>query len=97
MIGHKPADVNNNLVDELRERRHRQKKPPKGKQDIALGDKVRISKVKSIFAKGYLPNWTEEIFTVAAINTKYTPTTYMKVISIDMKSSQLLKLMMMYS
>lgn len=28
------------------------------------GDKVRISKYKGTFEKGYLPNWTSEIFTV---------------------------------
>ena len=28
---------------------------------------VRISKVKSIFKKGYLPNWIEEVFTVVKI------------------------------
>ena len=37
---------------------------------------VRISKVKSVFEKGYLPNWTEEIFTVDSINTKYHPITF---------------------
>ena len=26
------------------------------------GDHVRISKYKNIFAKGYTPNWSEEIF-----------------------------------
>ena len=29
-----------------------------------LGDHVRISKYKNIFAKGYTPNWSEEIFIV---------------------------------
>ncbi|XP_062611537.1 uncharacterized protein LOC134273357 [Saccostrea cucullata] len=36
-------------------------KPPKFK----TGDKVRISKAKRTFEKGYLPNWTTEIFTIA--------------------------------
>ena len=27
-----------------------------------VGDHVRISKLKNIFAKGYTPNWSEEIF-----------------------------------
>ena len=30
-----------------------------------VGDKVRIAKHKHIFKKGYLPNFTEEIFTIA--------------------------------
>ena len=32
------------------------------------GDKVRISKYKRHFEKGYTPNWTEEIFTFDKIN-----------------------------
>ena len=44
--------------------------------DIKVGDKVRISKVKSVFAKGYLANWTEEVFTVESINRKFTPISY---------------------
>ena len=30
-----------------------------------VGDQVRISKTRRMFKKGYLPNWTEEIFTVS--------------------------------
>ena len=29
-----------------------------------VGDQVRISKAKGVFEKGYLPNWSEEMFTV---------------------------------
>ena len=36
------------------------KKEPKFK----VGDHVRISKYKNIFAKGYTPNWSEEVFVV---------------------------------
>ena len=32
------------------------------------GDKVRISKYKRHFEKGYTPNWTEEIFTIDKTN-----------------------------
>jgi hypothetical protein len=32
-----------------------------------IGDTVRISKHKSTFDKGYLPNWTTEIFTVSKV------------------------------
>ena len=40
-----------------------------------VGDRVRISKFKNIFAKGYTPNWSIEIFIVQKIN--YTvPYTY---------------------
>ena len=33
-----------------------------------VGDRVRISKFKNIFAKGYTPNWSTEIFIVDKIN-----------------------------
>ena len=32
-----------------------------------VGDRVRISKFKNIFAKGYTPNWSKEIFIVNKI------------------------------
>ena len=33
-----------------------------------VGDRVRISKFKNIFAKGYTPNWSKEVFIVDKIN-----------------------------
>ena len=29
-----------------------------------VGDRVRLSKYKNIFAKGYMPNWSEEVFVI---------------------------------
>ena len=40
-----------------------------------VGDRVRISKLKNIFAKGYTPNWSKEIFIVNKINDT-VPYTY---------------------
>ena len=75
-IGMKPIDVNSVNAHELREKSYSKRKQTSFKNDIKIGDKVRISKVKSVFAKGYLANWTEEVFTVIDINTKYVPITY---------------------
>ena len=44
---------------------------PKFKVD----DHVRISKCKNIFAKGYTPNWFEEVFVVKEIKNT-VPWTY---------------------
>ena len=33
-------------------------------KEIKVGDRVRISKYKNIFAKGYTRNWSEEIFVI---------------------------------
>ena len=40
-----------------------------------VGDRVRISKFKNIFAKGYTPNWSKEIFIVDKTNDT-VPYTY---------------------
>ena len=53
----KPIDVTDNYYAEYNENSmelHSNKKNPKFK----VGDKVRISKDKNIFAKGYTPNWS---------------------------------------
>ena len=58
----KPTDVGDNnkrvYIDEHNEKDSRFK----------VGDRVRISKFKNIFAKGYAPNWSSEIFIVDKIN-----------------------------
>jgi Integrase core domain len=38
------------------------------------GDYVRISKYKTVFEKGYTPNWTAEIFTVISTRNTVPPT-----------------------
>ena len=65
----KPVDVKDNTyIDFLRKFND---KDPKFK----IGDYVRISKYKNIFAEGYTPNWSEEVFVV--IKMKNTaPWTY---------------------
>ena len=40
-----------------------------------IADHVRISKYKNIFAKGYVPNWSEEVFLVSEIKNT-VPWTY---------------------
>ena len=40
-----------------------------------VGDHIRISKYRNIFAKGYTPNWSEEVFVVSKIKNT-VPWTY---------------------
>ena len=40
-----------------------------------IGDNVRISKYKNIFAKGYSTNWSEEVFVTSKIKNA-VPLTY---------------------
>ena len=65
----KPVDIKSDSFPEDNEEFN--KKDPKYKID----DHVRISKYKNIFANGYSPNWSEEVFIVKKIiNT--VPWTY---------------------
>ena len=48
---------------------------PRPVPKFAVGDKVRITKWRSVFSKSYVPLWTEEVFEVSAIQ-KTTPITY---------------------
>ena len=41
-----------------------------------VGDNVRISKYKNIFAKDYMPNWSEEVFVVNKVQNT-VPWTYL--------------------
>lgn len=41
-----------------------------------IGDPVRVSKFKTIFEKGYTPNWTTEIFTIVKVQ-RTNPVTYL--------------------
>ena len=52
----KPKDVTDDSFVEYSEETN--EKDPKFK----VGDNVRISKYKNIFAKSYTPNWFEEVF-----------------------------------
>ena len=54
----KPIDVTDDSYAEYSEDFN--KKGP----NFKVNDHVRISKYKNIFAKGYVPNWSEEVFIV---------------------------------
>ena len=54
----KPADVKDNTNIDFK--KNVNDKDPKFK----VGDHVIISKYKNIFAKGYTPNWSEEVFVI---------------------------------
>ena len=61
----KPIDVKDNTyVDSKKEVND---KDPKFK----VGDHVRISTYKNIFAKGYTPNWSEEAFVIKEVKIQF--------------------------
>ena len=48
----------------------------KVKPKFKVGDFVGINKTKRTFDKGYLPNWTKELFQILAVVKTQTPITY---------------------
>ena len=38
---------------------------------VKVGDHARISEYKNIFAKGYVPNWSEDIFVIAKVKSTF--------------------------
>ena len=65
----KPIDVKDNTYINIDKEINN--KDPKFK----VGDRVRISKYKSIFTKGYTPNWSEEVFVIKKVKNT-VPWTY---------------------
>ena len=47
---------------------HSEKEVNNADPKFKVGYYVRISKYKKIFAKGYMPKWSEEIFVISKIN-----------------------------
>ena len=64
-----PVDVKDNTYIDFK--REVNDKDPKFK----VGDHVRISQYKNIFAKGYTPNWSEEVFVIKKVKNT-VPWTY---------------------
>ena len=61
IIKTKPIDVKDNTyINTDKETNDKDRK-------FKVGDRVRISKYKNIFAKGYTPNWSEEVFVIKKV------------------------------
>ena len=61
----RPIDVTSDSYAEYNEDSN--EKDPKFK----VGDRVRKSKYKNIFAKRYTPNWSEEVFIISKIKKTF--------------------------
>ena len=66
----KPIDVKSNTYinsgKEINDEHHK----------FIIGGIVRISKYKNIFAKGYVPNWSEEVFVITKVKNTVPWTCY---------------------
>lgn len=77
-IGMKPIEVNKNnekIVFKRILKNTTPKKEKKNPKTFNIGDNVRISKYKGVFSKKYLPNWTNEVFTIHRVQPTI-PETY---------------------
>lgn len=72
--GVKPIDVNSTNQEQIWQSLYNEDTPlPRQKSKFNIGDRVRISKHSVTFKKGYLPNWSEEIFTISNRLSTYPP------------------------
>ena len=65
----KPIDVKSNTYTNI------DKEVNDNDPKFQVGDHARISKYKNIFAEGYTPNWSEEVFVIKEIKNT-VPWTY---------------------
>jgi hypothetical protein len=73
-IKRSPNSVNyNNESDVYRDL---YKKRPKFGKKLNVGDFVRISRKRHVFQKGYLPNFTEEVFKISKVISNHAPYRY---------------------
>ena len=66
----KPVDVKDNTYIDF------EKKVNNKNRKFKIGDHVRIFKYKNIFAKGYMPDWSEEVFVIKKVKNT-VPWTYL--------------------
>ena len=57
----KPVNVKSSIYTDFNQENN--KESPKFK----IGDSVRISKYKKMFAKDYVPNWSKEVFVITNV------------------------------
>jgi len=70
----RPVDVTKENEQTIRRRIYGPLEQPEIKFKLSVGDKVRVSKYRGPFKKGYLPNFTEEIFIVTDRSATRPPT-----------------------
>lgn len=69
-----PASVNKDNEVQVHQRFMPSKKAP----PVHIGDLVRLNKTKKTFEKGYLPNWTMELFKVTSVKPTRPPTVHVE-------------------
>ena len=76
-IGMTPAEASlkKNEQEVLQNTLSKTRNIPNIKAKFKVGDQVRISRIKGLFEKGYLPNWSEALYIIDEVQ-KTVPVTY---------------------
>jgi len=74
-IGMRPIDVSPAIAEKLLDTVYSHVKIA-GPAKFKVGDSVRVSKYKTVFEKGYTPNWTTEVFKIVKVQIT-NPVTYL--------------------
>jgi hypothetical protein len=69
------ASLKENEIKVIENTLNKTRKIPQSKVKLKVGDKVRISRIKGLFEKGYLPNWSEALYIIDQV-LKTVPVTY---------------------
>lgn len=69
------ASLKENEMKVLQNIINKTKGASRNKPKFKVGDRVRMSRTKALFEKGYLPNWSEETYIVGEVQ-KTNPITY---------------------
>ena len=75
-IKYAPSQINSENQEEVWQRLYGNNHHEPDSDPFTAGTRVRISKAKGLFEKGYLPNWTEELFTIEKVLYRTDPITY---------------------
>ena len=73
-IGTSPASVNVGNAEDVWQTLYGGHCQTTRQPRFRVGDLVRISKAKRTFQKGYLPNWSRELFSVVSVRPTQPPT-----------------------
>lgn len=72
-IGVAPIDVTEGNVKEIMAKLYPAQENMKVNYSFNVGDKVRLAKEHTVFAKGFRPGWTEEVFVVTKRIPRFPP------------------------
>ena len=72
-VGMSPVEVNVVYQEEVWQRLYGNERASTVEPGLKVDDRVRISKAKRQFKKSYLPNWSDELFTVKSVHRTDTP------------------------